>query len=562
MRERRLTGVGAAPGVTWGLAWRLDGVPLTAERVPEAGRPMQLQLALEALAAAAAELDELGARVRERGDQDGADMVEAAALMARDNTLQAALRRAALEAGLPAPAAVRAAADELAGLLAGLEDPMLAARADDVRSVGRRAAAHLLRPAGPSTPSGGADRVLVAGDLGPADVAELERGRAGIALAGGGVTAHAAIVARSLGLPMVVGLGPALLDVPEGMPLVVDGDAGAVIVDPGPALLARARTARTRAADDRRRAAATSGLAAETADGRRVPIRANASTAAEVDLALDAGAEGVGLLRTELLFLDAAAWPDAGHHERALRPVLRRLGGALATVRLLDFGGDKTPPFLRGTPLRGIELLLEAPAALEAQLAAILRAAHGPLRLLIPMVTEPAQVRAVRAALDGLVPAGVPAPVLGAMVEVPAAVTMADRIAAEVGLLGLGTNDLAQFELGRDRSLPGRAPAHHPAVLRRVAETVARAREAGVPVEVCGEAASHPLAMPLLVGLGVDELSVGAARVGEVRGWLRRLSFAAARETARLALEAASAAEVEELAAPLLAQAGDAVGER
>jgi multiphosphoryl transfer protein len=222
-------------------------------------------------------------------------------------------------------------------------------------------------------------------------------------------------------------------------------------------------------------------------------------------------------------------------------------------VRLLDFGGDKTPPFLKGVQGRGVELLLDERGALDAQLAAILGAgAATELRLLIPMVTEPAQVRAVRAAMESIAARqGVRIPIVAAMVEVPAAVAMADRLAAEVGLFSIGTNDLTSFQLGIDRARPGGSPTHHPAVLRLIAETVAAARSAGIPVEVCGEAASHPLVMPLLVGLGVDELSVGAARVATVRTWVRALEFEAAAAVALRAVAAGSAAEVESLGRPL-----------
>jgi phosphoenolpyruvate-protein kinase (PTS system EI component) len=292
---------------------------------------------------------------------------------------------------------------------------------------------------------------------------------------------------------------------------------------------------------------------AVTRDGRGIRVLGNASSVAEVRMTLQAGAEGVGLLRTELAFLDAARWPSFDEHLRALDPVLSELAGRTATVRLLDFGGDKTPPFLHGVQGRGVELLLQEPEALAAQLRAILVAGkESHLRLLIPMVTEPGQVRAVRAALDEVATrVQTSPPLLAAMVEVPAAAAMADRIAAEVGLLSIGTNDLTSFQLGIERARPGRAPAHHPAVLRLIADTVDAARRAGIPVEVCGEAACDPLVMPLLVGLGIDELSVGAAAVALVRSWVRALDHGEAAAVARRALDAESAADVQALARPL-----------
>jgi phosphoenolpyruvate-protein kinase (PTS system EI component) len=310
----------------------------------------------------------------------------------------------------------------------------------------------------------------------------------------------------------------------------------------------------------RQRAMSAHALPTVTRDGRTVRVLANASGAAEVRAGLLAGAEGVGLLRTELAFLEAAHWPAAGEHRRMLEPALAQLAGRTATVRILDFGGDKTPPFLRGTHARGIELLLAEPDALSAQLQAILDAGEETqLRVLIPMVTEPGQVRAVRASLEEVaVRSGRRLPLVAAMVEVPGAVAMADRIAAEVGLFSIGTNDLTSLQLGLDRTRPGGAPAHHPAVLRLIADTVAAARRAQIPVEVCGEAASDPQVMPLLVGLGVDELSVGAAMVASVRAWVRALDYAEASRIALRALDAESTAEVQSLTRPLRGLLDDA----
>jgi phosphoenolpyruvate-protein kinase (PTS system EI component) len=382
----------------------------------------------------------------------------------------------------------------------------------------------------------------VAEDVGPADVAEHEAGLVAIALAGGGATAHAAIVARSLGLPMVVGLGPEVLEIAAGAEVIVDGDRGRVLGSPSPAEASRTRVemasrAEARSADRERRE-----LPAMTRDGRRLRVLGNAAGAVEVEVALAAGAEGIGLLRTELAFLDAGAWPSEDEHRRALAPVLAAAGGAPVTVRLLDFGGDKLPPFLRGRGERGIALQLSAPGALRAQLAAIADAlaAGAQLRVLIPLVEDPAQVRAVRAEL----PAGAE---VGAMVETPGAAARADELAACCAFLSIGTNDLSHAVLGSDRFAAGSAPAHHPRVLAAVARVARATAATEIPLEVCGEAASDPVTMPLLVGLGVDELSVGAARVGTVREWVRRLSAADAAGLAGRALSCHDAADVAAL---------------
>jgi phosphoenolpyruvate-protein kinase (PTS system EI component) len=543
MSQRTLLGVAASPGLAAGSVRRLDWLPEAAEPVPAERRAAELESAERALEAAAVQLEQLAESLRRRGRSAEAEIVETGALMARDPSLRAEVERAVCERGEVAPAGILAAGDVLAARLRAIDNPTLAARADDVRSLARRAARLAAGPAGSAIATNG-PQVLVAADLGPADIAELEAGIAGVALAAGGVTAHAAIVARSLGLPMVIGLGDQVLSLREGRSVVLDGGAGRLVVSAPPALVSAAKAAHSAAAATRRRHAAASHLEARTADGRWVRTLANVASAAELEIALAAGAEGIGLLRTELAFLDASGWPTEAEHVRALRPILARLPGGPATVRLLDFGGDKTPPFLAGARLRGVPLLLTAPAALRAQLKAILTVAAGmELRLLIPMVTEPGQVEAVRALLQEL---GGKAAV-GAMIEVPAAVTMADRIAPQVDFFSIGTNDLTQFQLGLDRGSAGKAPAHHPAVLRLVARTVEVARERGIPVDVCGEAASDLTGLQAFVGLGVDEISVGAARVGLVRCWLRDLSYERAAEQATLALAASSADEVEKL---------------
>jgi phosphoenolpyruvate-protein kinase (PTS system EI component) len=364
-------------------------------------------------------------------------------------------------------------------------------------------------------------------------VADLGFGANGVALAGGGVTAHAAIVARSLGIPMVVGLGADALEVADGEEVVLDGDRGILIRHPDGDRLAAAQ-----ASSDRRRTARDAAHAlrdepAVTKDGRRIAVLGNAASMAEVIEASEQGAEGVGLLRTELGFLDAPDWPSPAQQLAFLKPILGRLKGEIATVRLLDFGGDKTPPFLVGSTGRGVELLLESPDALRTQLRAIVDAgADTKLRILIPMVTSPDQVRAVHEVLGSLLGAR-PAPQVGAMIETPEAARRAGEIADVCDFLSIGTNDLTQLVLGLDREHSKSAPVTDVRVLSLIDATMRAARAAGIPVDVCGEAASDERAMPILVGLGVDELSVAAARVGEVRQWIRGLDYGGLRESSK-----------------------------
>jgi phosphoenolpyruvate-protein kinase (PTS system EI component) len=567
MTVQPLHGLPASPGVGVGTVRRLAAPVTEGERIADEVRPAEIERALRALDAAAKELDALAARLRDDDRGADAEIVETGALMARDPALAAGVRASIADQSLPADHAIVTVCAAHAEVLAALPDATLAARADDVRSLGRRAARLAALP-DTSGAGGGGETVLVADDLGPADVAELDAGVQGVVLAGGSATAHAAIVARSLGIPMVAGVGETALALAEGELVVVDGDRGSVLPSPDADRLDGARASARRRAVARERAGAQRDLAAQTIDGRRITVLANVAAAPELELALQAGAEGVGLLRTELAFLQARAWPTHDEHRRALEAVLQGLDGRPATVRVLDFGGDKVPPFLDGIGERGIRLLLRAGAPFDAQLHAILEAGRGAdVRILLPLVNSTVELAAAAAALARAARAvGVPVPPLGPMIETPRAAGVVDALAQRAGFVSVGTNDLTAATLGIDRFAAGRSLAHHPRVLAAIARTVRAARRAEVPMEICGEAASDPVALPLLVGLGVDEISVGASRVGAVRAWVRELVHGEAQELAQRALACTTADEVDALAAPLAerlvsVERGDALAE-
>ena len=560
MTEQILRGLAASPGLAAGPARVLDGLLEDVEGVLPAGeREAEAARALEALAAAAEQIRGVAAGLAAAGNDAEAEIVETGTLMAADPGLTAAVRDAVLEDGRTAAAAVVGACERYAAMLAALDDEMLSQRADDVRSLGRRAARIAAGSIDGAVGGPANDFIVVARELGPADVAEVAASARGVALAAGGTMAHAAIVARSLGIPMVVGLGEDLLAVQPGTPLVVDGGDGSVALAPSRDLRRRAQLAAARRLRARERAAAARALPAQTLDGRRVRVLVNVASATELGVGMGAGADGIGLFRTELRYLEARHWPTVDDHRRQLAAVLGGLAGATATVRLLDFGGDKTPPFLDGTSERGIALLLSHPDALADQLRAIVEAAaHTHLRLLLPMVETPDQVRAVRAAV------GASDVELGAMIETAAAVEQVHSIAAAADFISIGTNDLTHSVLTSDRFSPGASVTYDPKVLRAIARTLDAAAAHNRIVEVCGEAAGDPLCMPLLLGLGVDELSVGAARVGTVRGWVRELDFDGVAMLARHALELTSAAEVAHVMQPLaelLGQLDDTAGE-
>jgi phosphoenolpyruvate-protein kinase (PTS system EI component) len=564
MPSRLLAGHPAAPGVAVGGVWQRPEQDRATHVVAPAERGSEHRRALDALQRAGTELNELADRLP--GDEG--EIVRAGVLMAGDPGLLAAVQDAVMARGTPASAAILEASDAFADAIAGLGDETLAARADDVRSLGRRAAVHAT--AGPERENARAENavILIADDLGPADVAELPSTVLGIALAGSAPTAHAAIVARSLGLPLVTGVGPELLELTDGTPVALDGDAGSLVVEPEPQLaraVAKAMRARRRASalDDAERE-----LPARTRDGHEVTVLVNVAGSAEVTAGLRAGAQGIGLLRTELAFMEATAWPTEAEHLAMLEPILAALGAHPATVRVLDFGADKAPPFLRATAQRGITLLLGERAAFVAQLRAILRAGRGrDVRILLPLVDDPAQVLATRELLaDSALELGsAGAPPVGAMVETPRAAAGALALAAAADFLSIGTNDLTAATLGTDRFSGAAAHSYDPRVLAHIAASVDGAHAADRRIEVCGEAASDPMLVPLLVGFGVDELSAGAARVGVVRRWVRRLAWDHVQALGAQALTLRSAEEVEELVTPLArelrsVEVDDAVG--
>ncbi len=495
-----------------------------------------------AFAAVARERAALAARLRERGEDLQAGIVDIGALIAADPALTGPAIDA-VRAGADGIAAVRTAAEAQAAVLAALPDPDLAQRAGDVRQV---AAAVIDQLRGTSVPPPPAGRfILVRREVDPADLIRLADaglagedpggcGLAGAVSVAGGASSHAAIVARGLGLPMLAGADPAVLAASAGHDAILDAAAGELIVDPDPPTevgrIAPGQQAGRIAPG--RQAAARAPREVRTADGEPVTLLCNVASVAETRLGLSGGAAGVGLLRTEIPYTSTPGWPSEADHLAQLSPVLALLEGRPAVVRLLDFSGDKVPPFLRDRGPQGLAALLGAPEALADQVRAILRAgASARLAVLVPMVTSVDEISQVRAALaKAAAETGAEPPELGIMIEVAATAAAAAAFADAVDFFSVGTNDLASEVLGVDRADPGSRPAlaADPRVLTLIANVVRAAGAAGVKVSVCGDAAADPLVLPLLLGLGVRTLSVGAARVPRVAGWIAAADTAAA----------------------------------
>jgi phosphoenolpyruvate-protein kinase (PTS system EI component) len=475
------------------------------------------------------DLQRLAADLHAQGLDEAAQIVGANEQIARDPDLRELVDRA-VAAGTTPLDAITQAAEHFARVLETLDDATLAARAADVRAVGHRLAAAVGGATGPvGEPAG---RLILLGWEVTADDLLLAAGSVvGAVTVVGGATAHVGIVARSLGVPILFGVEPGILDLPEDTEVMLDTRTGRVVVEPQGAdrELADADAA---ALDARRaRLASSRTVSLSTRDGQPVAVLANVASAVEAELAVRMGAPGVGLLRTEMPFLGARHWPTFEEHLAELTAVLRPLAGRPVTVRTLDFADDKLPPFLRAGrsgPLGpGLPLLLAEPEAFGAQLRAILEASSRcdvRVSVMIPMVDSVATLERCRAlvaaAADSL---SLSCPPVGAMVELREAIAAIGDLARVSDFFSIGTNDLTASILGLGRRDPLLTPARlrDPGVLDAVARTVAAGRAHGRPVSVCGDAASDPKLVPDLLDLGCRVLSVAPSMMDEVREAVR-----------------------------------------
>ncbi|OLO02841.1 phosphoenolpyruvate--protein phosphotransferase [Salinicola socius] len=450
--------------------------------------------------------------------------------------------------GLSAEAAWWQAIDTAARAQEVLADRLLAERAADLRDVGRRVLGVLCGVTLPTPPQ--RPYILVTDDIGPSDVARLDTAQVrGLLTARGGATSHSAILARALGIPAVVGAGARALTLANDDELILDGDLGRVIVRPSAERRDRAELRLKELERLRRDAHGLRFEEGRTADGRRIEVAANLGNTAHAADAVEQGAEGVGLLRTEFLFMAHPEAPDLETQIGEYRRAFDALDGRPLVARTLDVGGDKPLPYwpvaAEDNPflgLRGIRLALTRPEVLETQLRALLTAAGDrPLRIMFPMVKDVDEYRQARAIVDRLQQEiGAPDVQVGVMIEIPSAALLAPSLAAEVDFFSIGTNDLTQYTLAIDRGHPelsSQADGLHPAVLRLIQMTVDAAHAEGKWVGVCGELGSDAAAVPVLVGLGVDELSVSVRQVPMVKARLRGFT----QETARLHAETALA---------------------
>jgi phosphoenolpyruvate-protein phosphotransferase len=553
-------GVMASPGLAIGRAARLVRNEIA---VREAGAGAAAERA--ALSAALAAVREALEVEAARDGGPARQAILGAHLAFVDDPELAGQSDRQIEAGKSAAFAWRAAVGGYVEALRALGDRRMAERIDDLVDLERQvllalsgeAAVPLVIPRG---------SILLAEELLPSQLMALEPGRvAGLCTVGGGPTSHMAILAQAMGIPALVAAGPGVAAIPHGTSLILDAEAGLLQVSPSAAVLEAAQSRIAQRAERRGAARAKARDAARLSDGTAVPVMANLGSVAEAAVALPAGAEGCGLLRTEFLFLEREAAPDEDEQAQQYQTVADALDGRPLIVRLLDVGGDKTAAYLPIGPednpalgVRGIRVALRRPHLLRTQLRAILRVAPvGQCKIMAPMISRLAELRAVRAALDeARRDLGVTGRVdLGVMIETPAAVMIADQLAAECDFLSIGTNDLAQYALAMDRGNPELAAeldALDPAVLRLIARAVEGGRAHALSTGVCGGAAGDLAAIPILIGLGVDKLSMSTAAIPEAKALIRTLSAEACRKLAAQALNQPSAEAVRALSGTFL----------
>lgn len=580
MTQRVMRGVGVSPGVAYGPA---AIVRLQFPDVPNRFvRPDQVATEIDrlhyAVTTVTSQLQELKNRAHQRAGADAAGIFEAQILMAQDPGVLAAVEELIRKNFLSAETAYEFKALEMRNLWSQARQPVVRDRLADLTSVQLRTISTLLgRELGDGVLSELADRViLVAQEISPGLTVQLNREQVvGLISEEGTRTSHAAILAHSMGIPAVMGVHGALDRIPQGAVVLLDGQTGRITLEPTPDEFAHAQQVAARRARMELKFDAIAGEPAVTPDGFRVTLLGNVDLPEEVDLAVRNGAEGVGLLRTEFLVTGRPAPPTEEEQYSYFRRVSASFPEFPIVIRSYDLGGDKFPtgfdhpleanPFLGW---RSIRVCLDRPEIFRPQLRAILRAARdGMVQLMLPMVTSLEEIRQARHLLHeeaaSLRAAGVPSAetvAVGVMVETPAAVMQIDAIAAESDFLSIGSNDLTQYTLAVDRGnarLAHRFQPLHPAVLRSILLIREAALTHGVPLSLCGEMASDPLAVVFLLGLGIDRLSVAPPAIPLVRWVIHKLPHLAASEAARAALAAGSTEEVAAVLRATLAQYPD-----
>jgi phosphotransferase system enzyme I (PtsI) len=548
--ERKTRGIGVSPGIAIGPAFIIEqsGLPVPEYDIPSSGIEKELKRLHGAIAKVQKHLGQLRAKAETlpAGAEDMALLLDAYKGMLSGSRLVRGVEEIIVKQRINAEAAIQKQITALKVSFAAMNDAYLAARAEDVGEVGNRLIRSLLQQNYNPFAEAPEGCVILAEEITPADTAMMNPGRVtGFATVLGGAEGHAAIMARALGIPAVSGVAALTHGIKTGDTVIIDGRNGEIITRPDVATLTYYRGELAKKKQEDKRLRGLRDVPAVTTDGTPIGLQANMELPRDVDAALESGAAGIGLLRTEFLFMNRPDLPGEDEQYETLRKLIQKLDGRLLTVRTLDVGGEKLASALGDAlgesinpalGLRAIRLGLKQPKLLDTQLTAILRASmHGPLRILIPMVSSVAQMKQVRARLlqierrlhrRGIRLKGLPP--VGAMIEIPSAALVADALAKVCDFFAIGSNDLTQYTLAIDRGDERVADLYdpfHPAVLRLIQFTAAAGWRANIPVSLCGEMAGDRRATALLLGLGLRELSMSPLRLPAVKQEITQLAL-------------------------------------
>ncbi len=553
-----LIGVSASPGLAVGKVFRLRREEIQVEE--EGGDPHKERRRLDdALDMAKVQLEALQAQLHGQADPAKAAIFAAHQELLEDPDMMD-IAESAIAKGKSAAFAWQRAYTTHAERLAQLRNALLAGRANDLRDVGRRVLG-IITGQPVEEPELPPETILIAEELTPSDTANLDRTRVlGFCTVGGGATSHVAIIARALDIPAMAGIEPRALDIEDGTPVILDGTRGTLRLDPDPQEIGRIKALKEKSAAKREADLAAADQPAVTGDGHRVEVVANIGGEEDARKAVEMGAEGVGLLRSEFLYLERSTAPTEDEQYQIYDDISAALDGRRMIIRTLDVGGDKPLPYMplprEENPflgVRGIRIALDRPEILRTQVRAILRVAKTRrLGIMFPMISTLDEIRSVKGVLDEeRDKLGRRDPIeVGIMVEVPSTAVMAAQFAKEVDFFSIGTNDLTQYTLAMDRGHPAlasKADGMNPAVLRLIAQTIEGAHANGKWVGVCGGIAGDLQAVPILVGLDVDELSVSVPSVPAVKAEVRRRTLEECKALAQQALAQDTAADVRAL---------------
>ncbi|NEQ73704.1 MAG: phosphoenolpyruvate--protein phosphotransferase [Okeania sp. SIO2C9] len=554
--NNKLMGTPASPGVAFGKIVHYQSIIPEIEDYPVENIEVEWQYLQLTLATAKKEIQGI---VDSLPNENTTDILQTQLLYLEDPSLLEKVHQFIVAEKHCAAIAWKKAIDAMIKTYKELEDPYLQARAIDIKDVGGRVL-QLFAGESRSSLNFSQPGILVAPDLTPSLALQLQPNLVlGICTSAGSVTAHSTLIANTLGIPMVVGIGTQLLSLATDTQIGLDGTTGEVWIEPSPVQLLKAKQSQTFAKSPVPQEAITK-------DGRKIAVMANIVGVADAEFALECDAEGVGLLRSEFLYLHRQTPPTEAEEYETYQAIAQIMGSRPLTIRTLDIGGDKTVPYIKleseANPFlgwRGIRQSLDTPEIFQTQLRAILRASYGHnIKVMFPMVASVQEVRAAKKILteveNSLSEVGNIK--VGIMVEVPAAVTMANQLAKEVDFFSIGTNDLSQYVMAADRTnskVANLANGLEPPVLRMIQQTVIAAHEAGISVSVCGQLASNSVAVPILLGLGVDELSVAPPAISIVKRVISQLDMSEVEAIAHSVLQLDGAKSVQEY---IIAQVG------